>query len=65
MDVGDIWDLRNDYLYFAKEVFPNSTANVHAGIPEALGKMAGIKTLTIGYTKDIELAEKVARATGV
>ena len=26
--------------------------------------MIGIKTLTIGYTKDIELAEKVARATG-
>ena len=27
--------------------------------------MIGIKTLTIGYTKDIELAEKIARATGV
>ena len=27
--------------------------------------MVGIKTLTIGYTKDIELAEKAARATGV
>ena len=26
--------------------------------------MIGIKTLTIGYTKDIELAEKIARATG-
>lgn len=26
--------------------------------------MIGIKTLTIGYTRDIELAEKVARATG-
>ena len=26
--------------------------------------MIGIKTLTIGYTKDIKLAEKVARATG-
>ena len=26
--------------------------------------MVGIKTLTIGYTRDIELAEKVARATG-
>lgn len=26
--------------------------------------MVGIKSLTIGYTKDIELAEQVARATG-
>lgn len=26
--------------------------------------MVGIKTLTIGYTKDYELAEKIARATG-
>ena len=26
--------------------------------------MVGIKILTIGYTRDIELAEKVARATG-
>ena len=26
--------------------------------------MVGIKTLTIGYTRDIELAEKIARATG-
>lgn len=26
--------------------------------------MLGIKTLTIGYTRDIELAERVARATG-
>ena len=26
--------------------------------------MVGIKTLAIGYTKDIKLAEKIARATG-
>lgn len=26
--------------------------------------MIGIRTLTIGYTKDIELAEKIARVTG-
>lgn len=26
--------------------------------------MIGVKTLTIGYTKDIKLAEKIARATG-
>ena len=45
--------------------FLNSTADVHAGIPEVLEDMVGIKTLTIGYTKDIELAEKAARATGM
>lgn len=49
----------------AEEVFSNSMANVHAGIPETLGRMVSIKTLTIGYTNDIELAEKVVRATGV
>ena len=37
---------------------------MHACIPEALARMIGIKTLTIGYTKDIELAENIARATG-
>ena len=26
--------------------------------------MVGIKILTIGYTKDIELAEQIARLTG-
>ncbi|CAD6577579.1 MAG: hypothetical protein ASARMPREDX12_008402 [Alectoria sarmentosa] len=64
IDGGDIWDLPNPNLYFAEELFSNSTTNVHACIPEALAKMIGIKTLTIGYTKDIELAEKIARATG-
>ena len=64
VDGGDIWDLHNPNLYFAEELFSNSTTNVHACIPEALAKMIGIKTLTIGYTRDIELAEKVARATG-
>lgn len=43
----------------------NSTANAHTGIPEVLENMVGIKTLTIGYTKDIELAETRARVTGV
>ena len=37
--------------------FSNSTADVYAGIPEVLENMVGIKTLIIGYTKDIELAE--------
>ena len=65
MDGGDIWDLHNENLYFAEEIFSNSTANVHACIPEALQKIVGIKTLTIGYTKDNDLAERVARAIGV
>lgn len=65
VDGGDIWDLHNENLYFAEELFSNSTANIHVCIPEALGKIVGIKTLNIGYTTDIELAEKVARATGV
>lgn len=64
VDGGDIWDLPNPNLYFAEELFSNSTTNVHACIPEALAKMVGIDTLTVGYTKDIELAEKIARATG-
>lgn len=64
IDGGDIWDLPNPNLYFAEELFSNSTANVHACIPQALATIVGIKTLTIGYTKDYELAEKIARATG-
>ena len=64
VDGADIWDLPNDNLYFEQELFSNSTTNVHACIPEALAKMTGITTLTIGYTKDNELAEEIARATG-
>lgn len=64
VDGGDIWDLPNPNFYFAEELFSNSTTSVHACIPEALARMIGIKTLTIGYTKDIELAEEIARATG-
>ena len=63
-DGGDIWDLHNPNHYFAEEIFSNSTHNVHACIPMALSKMVGIQTLTIGYTKDIVLAEKIARSTG-
>ncbi len=63
VDGGDIWDLPNDNLYFA-EIFSNSTWNVYACIPDALSRMVGIKTLTIGYTKDIELAEQIAQLTG-
>ena len=64
VDGGDIWDLPNDNLYFAEEIFSNSTPNVYVCIPDALSRTVGIKTLTIGYTKDIELAEQIARLTG-
>ena len=64
VDGGDIWDLPNPNFYFAEELFSNSTTNVHACIPKALAKMVGIKTLTIGYTRDFELAEEIAKATG-
>ena len=64
IDGGDIWDLPNDNIYFAEELFSNATANVHACIPEALAKTVGLDTLTIGYTKDILLAEEIALATG-
>lgn len=64
VDAGDIWNLPNDNLYFAEEIFSNSTTNVHACIPEALRKMAGIQSLTIGYTKDIQLAEEIAKDAG-
>ena len=64
VDAADIWDVPNDNLYFAEELFSNSTRNVHACIPEAIRKMVGIKTLTIGYTKDIELAEQIAQDAG-
>ena len=64
-DGGDIWDLHNENLYFAKEVFSNSTSNIHDCIQETLQRMAGLKTLTIGYTKDNVLAERIARVIGV
>ena len=64
VDGGDIWNLPNDNLYFAEEIFSNSTNKVHACIPEALRKMVGIRSLTIGYTKDIELAEEIAKDAG-
>ena len=64
IDGGDIWDLPNDNIFFAEEIFSNSTTNVHACIPVAISRMVGIQTLTIGYTKDIELAEAIARQAG-
>ena len=64
IDGGDIWDLPNDNIYFAEELFSNSTSNVHGCIPIAISKMLGIETLTVGYTKDIKLAEEIARLAG-
>ncbi|MCJ1287316.1 hypothetical protein MMC26_006664 [Xylographa opegraphella] len=64
IDAGDIWDVPNDNYYFAEEIFSNSTRDVHGCIPEAMRKMVGIKILTIGYTKDIELAEEIAHDAG-
>lgn len=65
IDGGDIWDVPNDNLYFAEEIFSNSTKNIYACIPQAIGRMVGIRTLAIGYTKDIELAERIAKDAGV
>lgn len=64
VDGGDIWNLPNDNFYFAEEIFSNSTSKVHACIPEALRRMVGIYSLTIGYTKDIHLAEEIAKDAG-
>ena len=55
-DGGDIWDSHNENLYFAKEVFSNSTSDIHNCIQETSQRMAGLKTLTIGYTMDNILA---------
>ena len=63
-DGGDIWDIPNDNLYFEHEIFSNSNRKVYACIPEGIRKIVGIKTLTIGYTKDIELAESIAKDAG-
>ncbi|MCJ1473939.1 hypothetical protein MMC13_002595 [Lambiella insularis] len=64
VDGGDIWDVPNDNFYFAEEIFSNSTKQIYGCIPDAMRKMVGIKTLTIGYTKDIELAEEIAKDAG-
>lgn len=64
VDGGDIWDLPNANIYFAEEIFSNTTTNVHACIPKALSRMVGIRILAIGYTRDIGLAETIAREAG-
>ncbi|MCJ1245902.1 hypothetical protein MMC30_003106 [Trapelia coarctata] len=48
--------------YFRQEIRSNPTTHPQACLPNALGKMVGIKTLTIGYIKDLCLAEEIAEA---
>lgn len=64
IDGGDIWDLPNDNYFFEQEIFSNSTMNMHLCIPAALAKMKGVASLEIGYTKDFELVEAIARTLG-
>ncbi|TKA62625.1 hypothetical protein B0A49_09838, partial [Cryomyces minteri] len=63
-DGGDMWDVKNDSVYFAEETFSGDNINGHAAIVSALSKIVGLKKLTIGYTHDHGLAEAVARSTG-
>lgn len=63
-DGGDMWDIRNDWIYFAEETFSKDMVNGRGEIVDALCKVVGLKKLAIGYTHDHELAEAVARSTG-
>ncbi|KAK5013342.1 hypothetical protein LTR60_000867 [Cryomyces antarcticus] len=63
-DGGDMWDVKNDSVYFAEETFSRDNINGRAAIVDALSKIVGLKKLTIGYTHDHGLAEAVARSTG-
>jgi len=65
IDGADIFDLPNDDLYFAMEIFSNTTTKDHARVSDVLARIVGIQTLTLGYTKDFDLAERVARAARV
>ncbi|KAF2091722.1 hypothetical protein K490DRAFT_61151 [Saccharata proteae CBS 121410] len=64
VDAGDMFDIDNDNVFFAEELFSNSTRNVHACVPALLEKFVGLRKLTIGYTKDLDLAQKVANSVG-
>jgi len=64
IDGGDIFDVMNDNVYFSEEVFSNSTRGRYSCIPDLLARFAGLQTLTIGYTRDLELAAVVARKAG-
>ena len=48
--------LPNDNLYFVTEIFSNTTTEDHTRIPKVLAEVVGIQTLTLGYTKDLDLA---------
>lgn len=50
---------------FQPKICSQPTTDPHACLPNALGKMLGIKALTIGYTKDLCLVEEIAKAVGV
>ncbi|TKA77907.1 hypothetical protein B0A49_04298 [Cryomyces minteri] len=63
-DGGDMWDVKNDQVYFAEETFSEDMVNGHGEVVDALRKVIGLRELTIGYTHDHELAEIVARHVG-
>jgi len=49
---------------FQPEICSQLMTDPHTCLPNALGKMLGIKTLIIGYTKDLCLVEEIAKAVG-
>lgn len=65
IDSADIFNLPNDDLYFATEIFSNTTTKDHAHVSDVLARIVGIQTLTLGYTKNLDLAERVARTARV
>lgn len=65
IDSADVFNLPNDDLYFATEIFSNTTTKDHARVSDVLARIVGIQTLTLGYTKNLDLAERVARTARV
>lgn len=49
---------------FLPEVRSKPTTDPYHSIPDAIRKMVGFKTLTIGYTKELYLVGEIAKATG-
>ena len=64
VDGGNIRDVPNDNFYFAQEIFSRDSGRVYASIPQVLRHMMGVKILTVGYTKDADLVEDIAKAIG-
>lgn len=56
IDVVDIFDLPNDNLHCATEIFSNTTTRDHTRVSEVLAWVVGLQTLTLGYTRDLGLA---------